>query len=66
MRVVDHADGGYAEIDMTDAEMRDCANRCAERGDPPCWELPQMASDAPRYIPACSDCRALAADDGGS
>lgn len=40
----------------TPAVKARCAAWCGDRGDPPCWDLPNLTSDSPPDIQPCSEC----------
>ncbi|MBF9050608.1 hypothetical protein GTF97_08175 [Roseobacter sp. HKCCD8767] len=56
-------DGGAAPnpIGFDDRLLAICAAACAEFGDPPCWQLPDLVDPCEPIAP-CANCLALAAD----
>lgn len=44
-------------MNWTDELKKACEGRCGDMGDPPCYRLPDLTSDAPRDIGPCLECQ---------
>lgn len=45
-------------VGFTDIVRERCRNACAEFGEPPCWQLPDLTSDCDdQTITPCSECQ---------